>query len=644
MSTLKIESSENRITVTGDVAEFYTIPYMKIFLNEFDAKVSNECITIDYEGEDEFYEIYKELRETVLEEGFEFNLGEKVNQLYNDFMSEEERFGEFSKEARNIRDNILDKSKFKNFISTLEADMVNRRLYRLQYLSAFHLAFAQNACNFSVPGAGKTSIVYGAYSYLRNLSEDNGKYVDKILVICPISAFGPWIDEYESCYGVKPDCMRISGEIPKDEKKSYFYSMHPKELTLISYHSTVNLKNDLEFYLKNNNVLVVLDEAHKIKNTNGGIIAQTINDLSEFPKAKFVLTGTPMPNSYKDLYNIFKFIWPTKDIIRYNLNQLEHMTVNKNDERVDDLINNVKPFFIRIRKGDLADMPIPIENEPIKVKMGQYQREVYSFIASKIKYDIEELAYTEVKKELVKAKLVRLMQVAANPSLLVNPIRTIGTEMEFNIDGFNESSIVKTVENYMSLETPPKFEACYELVKKIRDRGEKVVIWTTYIGNLEGVEKYLNSKGINTVSVYGDTPIESNDSEVLTREQIIKEFKTNNEITALITNPFAVAESISLHKECHNAIYFERTFNAAHFIQSKDRIHRYGLNKDDVINYYYLVTDGSIDEKIHEVLLEKERRMREVIESEEIPLFKNLNDDAIDDETLLGIMRNYDEL
>jgi hypothetical protein len=31
-----------------------------------------------------------------------------------------------------------------------------------------------------------------------------------------------------------------------------------------------------------------------------------------------------------------------------------------------------------------------------------------------------------------------------------------------------------------------------------------------------------------------------------------------------------------LHKVCQNAIYVDRTFNAAHFLQSEDRIHRLG--------------------------------------------------------------------
>jgi hypothetical protein len=61
----------------------------------------------------------------------------------------------------------------------------------------------------------------------------------------------------------------------------------------------------------------------------------------------------------------------------------------------------------------------------------------------------------------------------------------------------------------------------------------------------------------------------------------------------IIANPFAVAESILLHKACHNAIYLECSFNAAHFMQSNDRIHRYGLGEDVLTNYYYLLLAGS---------------------------------------------------
>ena len=146
------------------------------------------------------------------------------------------------------------------------------------------------------------------------------------------------------------------------------------------------------------------------------------------------------------------------------------------------------------------------------------------------------------------------------------------------------------------------------------------------------LREYLNQLGIPSELLYGAIPTDTEDTpeHVFTREKIIRKFhEVNSPFKVLIANPFAVSESISLHKACHNAIYLERTFNASNFIQSKDRIHRVGLAEGTVTNYYYLVSAASIDETIHSRLIQKERRMLELIESQDIPLItENLNYDA----------------
>ena len=128
---------------------------------------------------------------------------------------------------------------------------------------------------------------------------------------------------------------------------------------------------------------------------------------------------------------------------------------------------------------------------------------------------------------------------------------------------------------------------------------------------------------------------------VLTRERIVKAFQDQDcPFKVIIANPFAVAESISLHKACHNAIYVERSFNAAHFVQSKDRIHRYGLKPGTDTNYYYIVSRNTIDETIDSRLSEKEQRMNEIMESMPIPLFNNVSDD-FGDEDIKALIRDY---
>ena len=134
---------------------------------------------------------------------------------------------------------------------------------------------------------------------------------------------------------------------------------------------------------------------------------------------------------------------------------------------------------------------------------------------------------------------------------------------------------------------------------------------------------------------------DDSEEQILTREKIVRAFQDEDcPFKVIIANPFAVAESISLHKACHNAIYLERSFNAAHFVQSKDRIHRYGLKPRTKTNYYYILSEDSIDETIDIRLAEKEHRMTEIMESMPIPLFNNVSND-LGDEDIKALIKDY---
>ena len=90
-----------------------------------------------------------------------------------------------------------------------------------------------------------------------------------------------------------------------------------------------------------------------------------------------------------------------------------------------------------------------------------------------------------------------------------------------------------------------------------------------------------------------------------------------------------VGESISIHTACHNAIYFEKDYNAATYVQSKDRIHRVDDNTNYSVNYYHLISDNSIEEIIHRVICDRESRQLEVLEKNEIPFFKKTDEELI---------------
>lgn len=568
---------------------------------------------------------------------------ENVDAKIKAYENRELLFAEFSKKAKDIRDNHPVISEFEDFKESMIANMPARQLYKLQLLSAYHMAFAQNSCNFSVPGAGKTSVVYGAYAYLHNLPASDPKHVDKLLIIGPLSSFGPWENEYQECFGRKVESMRLIGGISKEKKSLYLHGINASELTITSYQSVISIKDDLRFFLAHNKVMVVLDEAHKIKNTHGAITASSTMELAELAVSRIVLTGTPAPNGYEDLYNLFRFIWPDRNVISYNVAQLANMSSNPDDERVPDLINNISPFFIRVKKSDL-NIP-PAEYKEITIPMSDSQRAVYDAIENKLmdSFDDEDTPYL---KKIRQAKMIRLMQAATNPELLRYSLAEITDENgDIIVESEEDSLFISNILQFVNNETPAKFDRAVELVQDIISNGGKVVIWASFIRNIEKMSQCLKERGIASKTLYGATPVETvadeNESLMETRESIVRDFNSNNSsFNVIIANPFAVAESISLHKKCHNAIYLERTFNAAHFIQSKDRIHRYGLPEGTITTYYYLISESSIDETINSRLILKENRLNQIMESMPIPLFDNsLEDGGLDD--IKAIISDY---
>lgn len=655
MATISIDLdiAKSEMYLYGDIDQLkgnrFVWRYIKDYLHPT-IDTDRICVPI---GDRETVKLLSDIRAMLKKYGFDEIQSDTSEQVLKDFYEGERKFSEFSQKALHIRNNDCVSDEFKAFTDSVVRNIPARSLYPLQLLSAYHLAFAQNACNFSVPGAGKTSIVYGAYTYLKNLADDDPKKVDQLLIIGPLSSFGPWELEYVECFGKTPKVKRLISGLSRDKKIDYLYSRHTAELTLISYASLAALQEALTFFLKYNRVMIVLDEAHKAKNSSGGVTARAVLEISKYCSARAVLTGTPSPNGYEDLYNMFKFIWPMKNIIGFEVNQLRDMTTRTNDARVGRMIDNIAPFFIRIKKSDL-NIPAAIVHPAIEVEMGPAQRRIYDFIERKYIDAMLEEGITDIssrfKALLIQARMMRLMQAATNPAMLKTPLNEFIEDDECPQEAYqavNDADVLKEIMGYGTIETPAKYLAVKKLIEKILASGGKVVVWATFIHTILELKEYLAQHSITSQELYGAIPVEQEgiaeeaDEQILTRERIVREFQREDcPYRVIIANPFAVAESISLHKACHNAIYIERSFNAAHFVQSKDRIHRYGLKPNDETHYYFIIARDSIDETIDARLTEKERRMTEIMESMPIPLFDNVSSD-MGDEDIKALIQNY---
>ena len=658
METVKIDivdDGENRFfLITGDLRELTENKRLLMSFKRLNYSVENNHINIPFREETQIKTL-QEIKSLLNKHHYTFDLTENILEKLRTFSKEEENFEIFSENARAIRNNEFEETPelyklFKEFDDVLKRDLV-RELYPLQELSAFHMAFAQNSCNFAVPGAGKTSIVYGAYAFLKSLPEDDSRHVNKLLVIGPLSSFAPWENEFFECFGEKPKSFRMSGDsdISVEQKLEHLYSPDPPELTLIFHGGVPSFQNDITDFLKRNKTMVVVDEAHRIKN-HEGIWGRSVTEISKEAISRVILTGTPLPNGYQDIFNLYKFIYPFKfkEILKFHYHNLQDMTNNNSSDsqRVQDLKNNISPYFIRIKKEDLK-LP-PIEEKSIIVDMDFRQREIYDFIESQYIEHFKDNGLATVKDILNKAKLIRLRQASTNPSLLS---KTLKDSLENNVltgefdpnaifttdtDEFvNDSEFFSKIINYSTSEIPIKFKTILSLLsEEILCENGKVIIWTIFIQNAKELSKYLSQNGIESKLLIGEILQDE-------REETIKYFNDplNNDFNVIIANPFSVAESISLHKGCHNAIYLERDYNCSNFIQSKDRIHRVGLDENQLTKYFYILAHNSIDEVIDEKLNLKVHRMEEII-NDDIPLFQRIdNDDETD--IINGLISNY---
>ena len=566
-----------------------------------------------------------------------------------DVRDEEAHFEEFSRSAEAIWKGEIEPEGLNEFTSVLSEVCPSRTLYPLQLLSAFHLAFSQHSCNFSVPGSGKTTIVLAAFAYLNSQSEPH-KHVNHLLVVGPLSSFNAWEEEFNALFGRQARSRRISGLVPAHERRGYLrgheYSDRDTEMTLTSFQSFLRSEEDFIAFLKapSRRAMMVLDEAHYIKREDGQWAASVMKSAPN-AAARVVLTGTPAPNGYEDLTNLFRFIHPERNLVGFPVGTLKAMSEGQMPAAVDDLKKRIRPYFTRIRKRDLG-LP-PTSEKRVVVPMGEEQKEIYTAIEQLVVPRMRNNVVNE-SSTLLRARLIRLRQAASNPSLLLGPLDADGL-FDVNLRDSvtsEEAAIAKRVERFESRVYLEKLKRVKSLVADVINRERKVVVWSYFLGNLALLEQELSTSAEVVNIISGATPISDSDEEeareLPSREAIIRRFNQTQKTAVLIANPQAAGESISLHKAANSAIYFDRDFNAAKFIQSKDRIHRYDPLGGSEKTYYYFVTEHTVEEVIDERLQIKEERMTKLIDTTDIPLFEVAfsEDESIED--IRAIIRAYE--
>jgi SNF2 family DNA or RNA helicase len=160
--------------------------------------------------------------------------------------------------------------------------------------------------------------------------------------------------------------------------------------------------------------------------------------------------------------------------------------------------------------------------------------------------------------------------------------------------------LMAVLEKYASYEIPEKYQWISRYVAKAANEGKKVLVWSCFIANLLALKRLLEP--YDPALVYGATSQEDRKLELI-------KFRTKESCSVLLSNPQTLGEGVSLHKECHEAIYLDRNYNAGLYLQSLDRIHRLGLSADQQTSVFILESIGSVDLRIARRLESKIQRL-----------------------------------
>lgn len=424
------------------------------------------------------------------------------------------------------------------------------------------------AATFSVPGAGKTTEAL-AFFFV------NATDIDRLLVVAPKNAFSAWDEQLDACMGENyGKFVRLRG----GEAAIQIALRTNPRFMLITYDQLSRVKNTIVPLLSSGNIYMFLDESHRIKGGKQIKRADAILEMAHLPKRKLIMSGTPMPQSPKDMVSQFSFLYPTKDVT---------------DTTVIDLI---QPIFVRTTKGQLG---IPkLDHRVVQVPMTQLQREIYKTLKSEVRRQLNPVLSDSSRYELrrIGKCVMKVMEFVSNPSLLSN-------DMDYAFD--------RRVGALLLESDGPKIDYVCRRARQLAAEGKKVLIWSSFVQNVELITLRLSDLGAEFIHGGVDA---GDESDFDTREGKIKRFHTDDTCKVLVANPAACSEGISLHKVCQYAIYLDRSFNAAHYMQSEDRIHRLGLSPDAKPQIEFVECEDSIDQVVRTRLELKVKTMAQALE------------------------------
>ncbi len=397
------------------------------------------------------------------------------------------------------------------------------------------------------------------------------------LIVCPSSLVANWRNEAGR---FTPDLRVLVLDGP--DRHERFPQIAESDIVITSY---ALLQRDAERYRAIEFASAILDEAQHIKNPD------TQNARAAFAlraRHRFVLTGTPIENSVRDLWSLMQFAVPGYLGSRSDFRERYELPLSRGAPEVQQrLTRRIRPFLLRRTKREVAkDLPEKIE-QVMTCDLSTAQRATYDGLLREIQSGVAGSAPNEAATRMkMLLGLLRLRQVCCD-------LRLLGEE------------VVKTSA------PSAKLELLDELLEEAIDGGHRVLVFSQFVSMLALIRARLEAKSI---------PFSYLDGQSKDRQGIVDRFTADASVPVFLMSLKAGGVGLNL-AAADTVIHFDPWWNYAAEAQATDRAHRIGQTR--VVNAYKLIARGTVEEKIVQLQTRKRAASEATIGSEE-PLMSGL--------------------
>ena len=420
-------------------------------------------------------------------------------------------------------------------------------------------------------GLGKT---VQTLAFLRTVSGTS-------LIVCPASLLFNWRREVARFV---PELKVLSLEGP--DRHGRFKELPRYDIALTSYPL---LRRDVDLYREFHFGAVVLDEATHIKNpdTQNAQAAMALR-----ANHRFVLTGTPVENSVRDLWSIMNFALPGYLGDRDEFRERYELPITRGSQpERERLAKRLRPVMLRRLKREVArDLPAKMEQVAF-CDLTTEQRELYAKLQREGRQKVETLA-SEKKSGAARVAmltvLLRLRQVCSD-------LRLLGETPE---------------------DRSGKLELLLELIEEAMDGGHRMLVFSQFVSMLRLIEEELKNEGIDYCYLDGETR---------DRAAAVDRFQSSSDLPVFLISLKAGGTGLNL-SAADTVLHVDPWWNPAVEDQATDRAHRIGQTK--VVTSYKLITRGTVEEKILDLQKKKREIIDATVENEE-PLMTGLSIEEI---------------